>query len=179
MSYFKEMHFDNTTYDLSHLNPFKLGIRFNGNDYTALVMFSFHCFTEEFDAARHDEQAAYEHENETRAFDEIRYRFSLSLPNLFRKLGNQSVYQTYKRSFFVIKKEWLPDRADGIAYAVFFRTHRAADRNDVDIIVRVVSAYPKPGMKHFARPVKFARVIDSTARGTPPPLGPYCRVKRL
>ena len=142
-------------------------------------MVSFHCFTEEFDAARHDEQAAYEHENETRAFDEFRYRLSLPLPNLFRKLGDQSVYHAHKGSFFIIKNEWLPDRADGIPYAVFFRTHRAADRNDADVIERVVSAYPKPGMKHFARPVNFPRVIDSAARRIRLQLGPYCRVKRL
>ncbi|MDE0307973.1 MAG: hypothetical protein OXI87_24270 [Albidovulum sp.] len=178
MSYFEEMHFDNTTYDLSHLDPFKLGIRFDGNAYTALVMFSCHCFTEKFDAARHDVRAAYEHENETRAFDEVRYRLSLSLPSLFRNLGNQTVYHTHKESFFFIRNERLPDRADGIPYAVFFRTHRAEDRDDADVIVRVVSAYAKPGITRFARPVKFPRVIDSAARRIRLKLGPPCKVKR-
>lgn len=177
MSHFKKMHFGNTTYDLSHLDPFKLGIRFEGNAHTALVRFSCHCFTVTFDAARHDNRAVYEHGSETRAFDTVRYRLSRSLPDLFRTLGNKPVYHTKRGSFFFIRR--LPDEtANIVPYVIFFRTFEA-NMDDADVIVEVASAYTKPGMAHWAAPVKFPRIIDSTVRGYRLPLGQYFKVKML
>ena len=176
MSHFKEMHFDNTTYDLSHLDPFKLGIQFENNAYTALVRFSCHCFTETFDASRHDDRVSYEHENETRAFDTVRYQLSLSLPDLFRTLGNEIVYHTKRGSFFFIRR--LPDETANVVlpYVVFFRPYKA-DMDGADVIVEVASAYTKPGMTRWASPVKFPRIIDSTIRGYRLPLGQRHKVK--
>ena len=173
MSYFNKMHLDNTTYDLSHLDPFKLGIQFEGNTYTALVMFSCHCFTEKFDAARHDDEAAYEHGNKTRAFDTVRYQLSLSLPGLFRTLGNKTVYHTKRGSFFFIRR--LPTANVVLPYAVFFRTYKAS-MDGADVIVEVASAYTKPGMTRRAPSVKFPRIIDSTVRGYRLPLGQRVKV---
>lgn len=172
MSHFKEMHFD-----LSHLDPFKLGIPFGGNAYTALVMFSCHCFTEAFDAERHDDRMAYEHKNETRAFDVVRYQLSLLLPDLFRALGNRTVYHTERGSFFFVTSRRLPDGTGKVPYVVFFRIHKA-DMAGADVVVNVVSAYPKPGMTRWAAPVKFPRIIDSKVRRRQLPLGPRCQVKR-
>ena len=175
VSHFKEMHFGNTTHDLSHLDPLKLGIQFEDNAYTAPVRFSCHCFTETFDASRHDGRAAYEHGNETRAFDTVRYQLSLSLPDLFRTLGNKIVYHTKRGSFFFIRR--LPDETANVVLPhVVFRTY-TADMDGADVIVEVASACPKPGMAHWAAPVRFPRLIGSTVRGYQLPLGQRFKVK--
>ncbi len=175
MSRFKDMRFGNTVYGLSHLDPFKLGIQFDGKAYTALVRFSCHCFTEGFNADRHDRQAIYKHEGEERAFSVDRYELSRSLPDMIRSLGSgdMTVYHTKRRSFFFVRNA----SPSAPFYMIFFRAYKAKEKS-IDVIVEVVSAYPKSSMVRSASPVKFPRVIDSTARGRPPPLGPPCRVKR-
>ena len=183
MSSFKEMRFGNRTYDLKHLNPFKLGVEFDGNSYTVLVRFSCHCFTEGFDAERHIDQAICECRDclrklENRAFSVERHQLSLQLPELFRRLGNGTVYHTQRNSFFFVRNVPVPEKGGSHEpYVVFFKAIKAA-HVDGDVIIEVVTAYPKPGMTRLGSPVKFPRVICSTARNEPLKLGRPVRVKR-
>ena len=175
MSYFKDMCIGNTTYDLRHLDPFKLSIQFEDKSYTVLVRFSCHCFTERLDADEQDGRAVYKHKEEKRLFSVDRYELSRSLPGMIRSLDNcnMTVYHTRQGSFFFARN------ASPLTpcYMVFFRAYKAKKKG-IDVIVDVVSAYPKDHMVRRASPVKFPRVIDATAKGRPPPLGPTCRVKR-
>lgn len=162
MSSFPAITFEGRSYALSHLDPFKIAVEFKRRAYTALVIFSSHCFTEK---------------GETRAFNADRYRLSLSLPGMIRALGNQTVYHTRRGSFFFVRNKSLPEGEGSIPYAVFFRVHKA-DRNGVDVIVSVESAYAKSRLAFYAQPVKFPRVINAVVNRTPLSLGPRCKIKR-
>lgn len=159
----------------SHLDPFKLGIQFDGKSYTVLVRFSCHCFTEGLDADEHDSQAIYRHEGEERVFSVDRHGLSCSLPDMIRSLGigNMTVYHTRRNSFFSVRNVSPP----APYYMIFFRVYKAREKG-IDVILEVISAYPKASMVRFASPVKFSRVIDSKARGKTTPLGKPCKVKR-
>ena len=174
----------NTTYDLKHLTPLELAVQFDDNTYKVLVRFSCHCFTENFDPDRHDDQAVCEcrvcrGRQEKRALAVDRHQLSLQLPELFRDLNrNKTVYRTERRSFFFVRNMSVPGSSgSNEPYVVFFRPIKAGC-SDIDVIIEVESAYPKTNMTRYASPVKFPRAICSTARNEPLESGKPVRVKR-
>lgn len=107
-----------------------------------------------------------------------RHQLSLRLPELFRRLGNKTVHHTQQNSFFFVRNVPVPEKGgSNEPYVVFFKAIKA-EHVDGDVIIEVVTAYPKPGMTRRGSPVKFPRVICSMARNEPFKLGPPARVKR-
>ena len=118
-------------------------------------------------------------EGKKRALAVDRHQLSLQLPGLFRNLTkNKTVYHTERKSYFFVRNMSVPGKSRGNEpYVVFFRAFKAK-RNDIDVRIKVESAYPKTGMTRFASPVKFPRVIYSTARSEPLGSGRPVQVKR-
>ena len=107
-----------------------------------------------------------------RAFDTARWQQSQTLPQLFRTMGDHSVYHSKGCNFF-----FLRGAAGTPPYAVFFEPVQS-NRDDTDAAVIVRSAYEKDGMTRWASPIKFPRLIDSVARGIQTPLGPPAQIRR-
>jgi len=93
----------------------------------------------------------------------------------FQELGAQTVYHTKKESFFFLRNVELNEKK--MPYVVFFRSFNA-DQKDIDVIVKVSSAYTKPSMTRYASPVKFHRMIAARAKNRKLPLGPAKQIKR-
>ena len=173
MPQFKNKKIGGQVYDLAHLDPFKFSVTHDAMDYSVRVSFSDHVFTETFNPGAHTPDLIYSKRvGDWRAFDTGRWQLSQTLPQLFRTIGGHSVYQSKGRNFF-----FLRGAAGSPPYAVFFEA-ALSRRDDADVAVIVRSAYEKGGMVRRARPVKFPRLIDATARSVPPPVGPSAQIKR-
>lgn len=175
MARFVEKTLAGVTYDLSHLDPMRLAVTFEGRTFQTLVNFSCHCFTEKFDDQKHSADDEYRFGGERRAFCIDRHQLSLALPQHFVELGNKTVYHTQKESFFFIRT--VTDLGVAVPYVVFFRSYKS-NQDDLDVLINVSSAYPKPGMTSWASPVKFPRVVNARARGLQLPLGKPQKIKR-
>gem|GEM_PF-1170333 len=163
---FKKIRIQGVDYVMDHLEDLSLTIE----ECRTKVMFSCHCFTEEYKEGRTPD-LTYRHKNEKRIFSIERHRLSEQLPPLISTLGNTSVYHTRKESFFFARTmEEKP-------YVVFFRAYKAESK-DFHVIVNVESAYPKQNMTDFGAPVKFPTVIRCAAQGRTPPTGRPVQIKR-
>lgn len=172
MAQFRNKTIGGHLYDLSHLDPFTFSVTHAQTVLNVRVTFDDHVFTEAHDPDAHMPDLIYSRRNDGwRAFNVRRWELSHDLPELFRTLGNQSVYRSKERNFFFLRG------AGHAPYAVFFEA-RQSSREDADVHIIVRSAYEKASMTTRASPVRFPRLVDAVARGTVPPAGPPARIKR-
>ena len=173
MARFRNRTINGHPYDLSHLDPFTFPVTHEETERIVRVTFDNHVFTVAHDPDRHrPDLICSRRPGDWRAFDVRRWELSRKLPELFRNLGGQAVYQTGGRNFF------FPCGDAGQApYVVFFQVRRS-DRQGADVHVIVRSAYEKESMTRQARPVTFPRLVDAAARGIDPPVGPLASIKR-
>lgn len=176
MAKFLDKTIDGVTYELSHLDPMVIQVPFEAQTFETLVVFSCHCFTEKFDGHIHTDADAYLHNGERRAFDAERHRLSLALPGHLATLGNQTIYHTQQESFFFLRT--VNSLGVAVPYVVFLRSFKS-NKEDIDVVVNVSSAYTKPGMTKWAAPVKFSRMVNARARNQRLPLGPMKQIKRF
>lgn len=137
MSYWKPLVVDGNAIDLSHLEPFEFSLIPKGFTEQAVirVRFNDHCFTEDFDAAKHVCALPETHvaRHETRGFSGVRYELSKALPAYVRSFDGQRIAQTRTGTLVRITM------GDGSRYGIFF-TLRKAGARCCDVFV--VSAYP-------------------------------------
>lgn len=136
MSYWQPLVIGSETIDLSHLEPFEFQIipTSSTSFVTISVRFHDHCFTETFDPARHAMriQSSQASLHEHRAFCPTRYKLSLQLPEIVRRLDGQRIASAREGNLVKITF------ADGKTYPMFF-TLRKANSRRVELFV--VSAY--------------------------------------
>ena len=174
MAYFRNKTIQGQVYDLSHLEPFTFVLEVEGQEFHVSVEFSCHCFTETFGAER-TLDLKYVHAGETRAFDVIRHALSKKLPDMIRKLGNQSVYHSEQGNFFVLRDQELDGGKQ--PYLIFFNTFKATSKAvHVRLVVR--SAYLKPNMSRWGSPIRFSTLVKATTENRPLKMGPRVQVKR-
>ena len=137
MSYWKPLVVDGIAIDLSHLEPFEFRVIPKGLTSEAViqVVFNNHCFSEEFDAARHSEPLPKTHvaSHETRGFDAVRHGLSKLLPELVRAFDGRRVAQTRTGPLVRVTL------ADGRDYAIVFTLKRVGA---LACELFVMSAYP-------------------------------------
>jgi hypothetical protein len=118
MTYWKPLFVDGTAIDLSHLEPFDFEVIPAGGikPVTITVKFNDHCFTEDFDATRHDAPLTIDHVSghETRGFDRVRYELSKNLPLIIRGLDGERISSARKGNLVRVTLQ------DGQTYPVFF-----------------------------------------------------------
>ena len=170
MERFRNKTINGRVYDLSHLDPFAFSVTHEETERIVRVTFGDHVFTEAHDPDRHTPDLIYSRRpGGWRAFNERRWELSRELPELFRTLGGQAVYQGEGPNFFFLRGQ--------APYVVFFQV-RQSDREEADVHVIVRSAYEKESMTRRARPVRFSRLVDAAARGIDPPVGLLALIKR-
>jgi hypothetical protein len=120
-----------------------------GINYNIRVIYSLHCFTKKI-AIGDDENLKYSDDRETRTFCFDRYKSSLLLPEIIKRLGEGYVYNTDRQNFMRI--------SDGIlkGYEVYFTALKSKEPT-VDIQLYISSAYlrtrgysPKAGKIRFS-----------------------------
>jgi hypothetical protein len=174
MAFFKSKKLQGVVYDLPHLEPFRFKVSVDADEYRVLVEFGCHCFTTKLQG-HHSPDLIYEHttkhKTEKRAFDLERYELSKLLPDYIRGLIGSSVYWSNQGSFFF----W---RTPGDhLYLVFFTALKARTGN-VDVRIKIESAYPKQTLAQYASPIEFAELIKIKATGEAPEFGPKVELKR-
>jgi hypothetical protein len=136
MSYWKPLVIDGAIVDLSHLEPFDFQIIPTGVTVPATVhvVFNNHCFSEDFDAKRHDAPLPSTHiaPHEKRGFDIVRYGLSKSLPDHVRDFDGKRIAQTRAGTLVRITL------TDGRDYGIFFTLKKTGAVCEMF----VVSAYP-------------------------------------
>ncbi|WP_159010036.1 hypothetical protein [Bradyrhizobium sp. S69] len=170
MAFFKSKKIQGTVYDLPHLEPFKFNVAADDEEYRVLVEFGCHCFTTKLEQ-HHTPDLVYEHKLEKRAFDIERYELSKLLPDYIRGLVGSSVYWSNKGSFFF----WRTPEDD--LYLIFFTALKAKTGN-VNVRIKIESAYPAQKMTKYASPIEFADLIKTKAEGGFPDFGPTVELKR-
>jgi hypothetical protein len=137
MSYWKPLSVDGVAVDLSHLEPLSFRVVPKGLDSEATiqVVFNNHCFSEDFDAARHSAPLPKTHvaPHETRGFDVARYELSKLLPDLVRAFDGRRVAQTRTGPLVRVTL------ADGRDYAIVFTLKKMGA---LTCELFVMSAYP-------------------------------------
>ena len=148
MPYWKPLVSGGQIVDLSHLEPFDFTIVPLGwtDHATVHVTFNNHCFTCKFDPVRHAEALSERHtaRYERRAFDEIRYTLSKTLPLHIRALDGQRISRTRTNVLVRIAME-RPMTERLRCRLRFFSLQRAGPRQ-CDLFV--MSAYPLARGRH-------------------------------
>lgn len=145
MSNFPHKTFEGAVYEFHHLAPFLSNVALNAKatEHVSLhVSYSIHCFTEEFDSANHLDHHRYTHENELRAFDVTRYRYSLQLPALIAAMLSGTVYRAKYNNYTYVAQISLGDQQQ--PYSIFFDLKKDASATVPTVRMYVQSAYLKP-----------------------------------
>jgi len=150
------------TYRLSHLNPFAVPVtpKVEGAPTFAMrVSFGLHTFSKEWDASYPTHHKIREG-SEDRCFCPIRHEHSLHLPRIIKQSVTGKVFFSQNHNYLI---------AEGLEglnapYAVFFKVETAKSR-DFDVVMFVVSAYPKPNLPKNLDKITFATLVAKTARG--------------
>lgn len=103
--YFPPLEVAGQTLAFDHLEPFvlEMATQSRPNGVKIDVRFSNHCFSETFDAARHDDNAVAVWDGpRRRVFCPIRYGLSQALPHILKGLPTAHVYQTPEANFLRI-----------------------------------------------------------------------------
>jgi hypothetical protein len=141
-------------YNLAHLDPFvfEANSRKVPHPLRVNVRFTNHCFSEAFDADKHDaDDAVIMDGTRRRVFSPGRYALSHHLPDLIRGLAHEKarVNQTAARRNWMLSAI-VEVSVDTVRYQIFFELRRTrpdrARLQDLDMVVE--SAYPAdPGKR--------------------------------
>jgi len=170
MRYWKPLIVDGETVDLSHLEPFEYQIIPKGSmvPATIRVIFNNHCFSKEFESARHGAPLPATHvsSHERRGFDPTRYELSKLLPARVRDFDGKRIAQTHNGTLACVT------HADGREYAIFFtlsKTGAAACE------MFLISAYPLERPKTYViatGEMKFNLAVALVLSGKKPKFPP-------
>jgi hypothetical protein len=167
VSTFRPIIIQGTTYEFGHLVPMTItvtvGKEAEARDYSVLVNFSCHCFTDTLDPAIHTPH--YHHDGERRAFSHSRYTQSLGLPDIIRAIGNRRVYFTFQNNYVLI--ETVDEAGESVPYTVFFDLKRGT-KGVANVVMTIASAYVKRDMTPSASPIRFHTLVAKIARGEKP-----------
>lgn len=156
-----------TDISVPHLTPFIFTETLpKGEVIKILVTFASHCWTEEFDTAKHQGQTIiYDHKN-PRAFDGQRFSLSIDLPAMIQALHNHECYLTpEKRNYMAIDgRVTLPDGQNyRVVFVIKFNRGRwNSVRYRLELFVE--SAYPTPDPP-AGRSVAFKTIIAKALKG--------------
>lgn len=167
MSDFAHKQFNGKLYTFNHLAKMTLGVNFTVKEQSVAVpvhvTFGCHCFTEEFDSARHGDHHRYSHMHEVRAFDVERYECSLQLPNVMNNMLTGKIYRSDK-SYTYVTQIVLPPAVGGQSYSIFFSLEKSKKSKEPAAELYVKSAYLSP-LKHSANAQswRFKALVGETA----------------
>lgn len=151
-------------YDLRHLHPFILSVTPKtpgSRAYNVRVTFGCHCFTKELDGTETPD-LVFKHGADVRCFCIIRHALSVHLPNMVRDSASRKVaFAAYGGNYFVAKTD-IPGLTD--PYAAFFYVAKAKNP-DFDVLMEVISAYPKSNLPKHPGLILFTTLIGKTIRG--------------
>lgn len=155
-------------YCIQHLAPTALDLVTDGRPggVRIQVLFSAHCYSEAYDAGRHNRGHLIIDRGAERAFDAARYELSKGLPAMIQDLPVSKVYGTPEANFFQIGR-----RIDGLdgEYRMYFRLKKSGVPKGFHLRLFVESAYcPRPEKLVPAskmQKVRFAVLTDKTLRG--------------
>lgn len=144
---------DGSEHSISHLSEMELTCPCDPmeRDLTIRVTFKNHCYTEDFDPAKHapHEIVITEAKHRHRVFCPIRYALSHKLPQILADLPGRRVHQTAQLRNYVFV---VPLEVEGQVYEVYFMLQRAAAEDKADLRLTVESAYPNGGTNIRKRP---------------------------
>jgi hypothetical protein len=133
---------DGRKFSTDHLAPMSIRCRCEDVDHnlSICVDFSNHCYTERFDVSRHDwTQIIVRDSGGARVFCQTRHGLSLRLPDIVRRLPEETVYQTTQKRNYVYA---VPLDIAGQLYEIFFMLQRADSDLVADLRMTIESAYP-------------------------------------
>lgn len=160
-SYFPALEISGNAYDFEHLDPFVMIVNSDmaRKSLRVHVRFTNHCFTRGYNSFSHPagEPAIEDHSGNKRTFCPIRYRLSLSLPDIIKRLINpqEKVYQTFARRNWAYTVT-IDDPAG--PYHLFFEIRKspASERHLQDLSIVIESAYHEE--KGYGPPNLLGRV---------------------
>jgi len=138
----KSITFGGAEVSIDHLAPMQMGCSCPniGRTLTIKVAFSHHCYTEGFDADKHErKQIIVRDGSGPRVFCPIRHDLSFRLPQIVRSIPNNRVYQTAQQRNYVYA---IPLDIKGQIYEVFFMLQNAERVAGIDLRMTIESAYP-------------------------------------
>jgi len=141
--YYESLVIEGNTYDFEHLEPFTLIVPSEKakRDLRVRVRYTTHCFSVSHDPLIHAPGGYVfkDHGDRERLFCADRYRMSLSLPTIMKRLEHPDVKVTQTAA----RRNWVYtikiEHPDG-PYYVFFEV-RHARNNQQDMMLTVESAY--------------------------------------
>lgn len=137
--------FEGRLYTFEHLAPSEHAVPLNASSTVSAklrVTYSMHCFTEAFDAGKHQDHHRYTHASETRAFDVARYECSLHLPEIMSKLARARVYRARQNNYTYVSQLRLADQQH--PYSLFFNLKKDPTTAEPLVLMYVQSAYVRP-----------------------------------
>jgi len=151
-------------YDLSHLDPFVMGVTpkaVGAPTFRVLVSFGHHAFTREIlmgDAP----DMHFAHNGDARCFCLLRHGHSQNLPNILRGASGRKAFFSQNHNYLLV------EQIAGLAgpYAVFFNIQQATGKN-IDARLFVVSAYSKPNLPPRLPGVPFVALVANVSKGLP------------
>lgn len=171
MSNFPNKQFEGKLYTFEHLQPLQMKVPLNaeGSNFIDMhVTFGCHCFTEEFDTARHLSHHRYTYKGELRAFDVLRYECSHQLPQLMQALQRGTIYNA-DESYTYAAHITLASIAGPQSYSIFFSLQKDKSVQTPAVRMFVKSAYLKPLVaKPNAQNWRFVSLAGQIAGAFPP-----------
>jgi len=146
----KKIYYEDKEVELGHLDPMFMECPCDKirRDLAIRVKFANHCYTEGFDATRHnrDQICLWDAPDRGRVFCPERYELSHNLPEILLGIHTKKVYQTSEQRNYVYA---VPLELDSQRYEIYFMLQRALaeDREErrADLRLTVESAYPAAG----------------------------------
>jgi hypothetical protein len=166
--YWPPLVIDGAVIDLAHLDPLTLGcpIKEPPGELRINTRFSNHCFTEEFDPARHGPALLIMDHKRPRAFDRRRYKLSTNLPAMIAALPAATVHQTPERRNYLYCATLVEA---GVAYQMFFTLRKAGSAAPQHLELFVESAYAAeagtPARLKRPNAIRFAVLAWKTYKG--------------
>lgn len=170
---FQTVIYQNSCWDLSHLDSYGFVHHINDLPVLVIVVFSCHCFTR---SATNEEMARdlvhpdhwYDDGREKRVLDEERYQLSRKyLPRIVHELGQRKITIADERrrngNFLTIEIDNL--QGEKRFYSVFFEISKEKKQR---LILRVQSAYVRdvlPARENKAKPVRLHTLLKAVFEG--------------
>jgi len=161
MQHFPLKRFQGSLYTFDHLRPSNHLVPLDARGQTHVklrVIYSIHCFTEEFESLVHREHHRYTYGDETRAFNITRYECSLQLPQIINNLGRAKVYRALQQNYTYVAH--IPIEGATQPYSLFFTLQKSGSPQDAQVSMYVQSAYIKPlTVGHNAQNWRFGSLL--------------------
>lgn len=167
MSDFPHKSFEGQVYTFAHLGqrvlPVDLVVEKQPISVPVRVTFGCHCFTEDFDTAKHGDHHRYAHLGEVRAFDLERYACSLQLPRVVDAILGGTIYRS-DQNYTYVSQVVIPPVSGQQPYSIFFSLEKTKKAAAPAVEMYVKSAYLSP-LKHKpnAQNWRFKALVGETA----------------